>query len=246
MPDDEQRRSARGRRRATTIARLRVGTLVVGLDRSSPPSRRLPAAVDSNAPSTAIRMMIGFGKTKTSTTIPKSPTNHIHGDSAAIARPPSSGDDRQQVEQVQEEAGEGERRQNSRCRVASAIGMHAAAPSEPRIGPARPTRASASGVVAQRLGPHRAPRNGMNTGALASMPSRRSWIDVAHLVDEQQHHEPEGELPSPDQAVGADRDEHRRRRREELELGQQQQRRPCRTSKIASSADHEQRAPKRR
>ncbi len=35
--------------------------------------------------------MIGFGKTNVAATSSPKPTSHIHGDSAAIARPPSSG-----------------------------------------------------------------------------------------------------------------------------------------------------------
>ena len=46
----------------------------------------------------------------------------------------------------------------------------------PRIGPARPTRASASALSPSERAAMTAPRNGMNIGALALMPSRRSAI----------------------------------------------------------------------
>ena len=52
----------------------------------------------------------------------------------------------------------------------------AAAPRLPRIGPARPTRASARAFSPSDLEVITAPMNGMNIGALALMPSRRSWI----------------------------------------------------------------------
>jgi hypothetical protein len=45
----------------------------------------------------------------------------------------------------------------------------------PRIGPARPTLASAAASRPSDLALITAPRNGMNIGALAWMPSRRSW-----------------------------------------------------------------------
>ena len=45
----------------------------------------------------------------------------------------------------------------------------------PRIGPARPTRASASALSPSEREKIIAPRNGTNIGALALIPSRRSW-----------------------------------------------------------------------
>ena len=81
----------------------------------------------------------------------------------------------------------------------------APAPSVPRTGPASPTRASAAASSPSDLAPTTAPRKGMNRGALAGIPSRRSWIDVAQLVDEQQQHEPGGEPPAPDERVGGRR-----------------------------------------
>ena len=68
-----------------------------------------------------------------------------------------------------------------------------------------------------------APRNGMNIGALALMPSRRSCDHVAHLVHEQQHHEADRERPAEEQPVGGDRDERRAGGRQQLEFRQQQQ-----------------------
>ena len=52
----------------------------------------------------------------------------------------------------------------------------AAAASEPRIGPASPTRASAAAFSPSERAAITAPMNGMNIGALALMPSRRSAI----------------------------------------------------------------------
>ena len=46
----------------------------------------------------------------------------------------------------------------------------------PRIGPASPTRASAAASSPIDFAAITAPRKGMNIGAEASMPSRRSWI----------------------------------------------------------------------
>ena len=60
--------------------------------------------------------------------------------------------------------------------VASATGISAAAPRLPSTGPARPTRASAAALSPSDFAQTTAPRNGMNIGADASIPSRRSWI----------------------------------------------------------------------
>ena len=60
--------------------------------------------------------------------------------------------------------------------AASAIARHAAAPSVPSTGPASPTRASASALSPSDLAVTTAPKKGMNIGALAFSPSRRSWI----------------------------------------------------------------------
>ena len=60
--------------------------------------------------------------------------------------------------------------------VAGAIGSSAAAASEPRIGPASPTRASASALPPSERVPTAAPRNGMKTMPDGRTPSRRSWM----------------------------------------------------------------------
>ena len=109
-----------------------------------------------------------------------------------------------------------------RCPSASPIARQAAAPSVPRIGPARPTRASASALSPSDLEKMAAPRNGMNIGALALIPSRRSWITWPISCTNSSTHEARRELPAPEQAVGGDRDERRARGREELDLRQQQ------------------------
>src|SRR5262249_4147142 len=95
------------------------------------------------------------------------PRRHRGHRPAAVQR-----DHRQQVEEVQEEAGEGQR------------GPHVAA-GQPRDrqarrradrpeDPASPTRASAAALPPSDLAQTTAPMNGMNTGALAFTPSRRS------------------------------------------------------------------------
>ena len=48
-------------------------------------------------------------------------------------------------------------------------------PSVPSTGPASPTRASAAASSGSFFIVTNAPRKGMNIGALAGMPSRRSW-----------------------------------------------------------------------
>ena len=169
-----------------------------------------------------------------STTMAPSPTNHIHGASAAIARPPSSGVTGSRLKRFRKKPVKASACHRS-LPVAAAIGRHAAAPIVPRIGPARPTRASASALPPSDFAHTTAPRKGMKTGALASTPSRRSCDDVAHLVDEEQHDEPDGEPPAPDQRVGGHRDEHRARGGEHLDLGQQQQ------DRLELGPDHGQR-----
>ena len=118
-------------------------------------------------------MMIGLGKAMASTTMAPSPTNHIHGASAAIARPPSSGVTGSRLNRFRKKPVKASACHRS-LPVAEAIGRHAAAPIVPRIGPARPTRASASALPPSDFAHTTAPRKGMKTGALASTPSRRS------------------------------------------------------------------------
>src|SRR3954451_15511811 len=119
--------------------------------------------------------MTGFGYVNARTITANRPSAHIHGDIAAIARPPTSGTTGSRLNRFRKNPVNASARQKS-LPVASAIGMHAAAPIDPRIGPARPTRASASALPPSDFDHTAAPRNGMKTGALAAMPSRRSWI----------------------------------------------------------------------
>src|SRR4051794_17448042 len=119
--------------------------------------------------------MIGFGYVNASRITPNRPSAHIHGDIAAIARPPSSGTTGSRLNRFRKNPVNASPRQKW-LPVASAIGTHAAAPIDPRSGPARPTRASASPLPPGDFRRTDAPRNGMKTGALAAMPSRRSWI----------------------------------------------------------------------
>ena len=58
--------------------------------------------------------------------------------------------------------------------VASAAIQQAAAPTDPRIGPASATRASFQASSGSSFIPITAPRNGMKSGALAGTPWRRS------------------------------------------------------------------------
>ena len=60
--------------------------------------------------------------------------------------------------------------------VAAATGSSAAHASEPRIGPASPTRASAIALPPSERAPTAAPRNGMKTMKVGLTPSRRSWM----------------------------------------------------------------------
>ena len=119
--------------------------------------------------------MIGFGHRKAISATTKSPPNHIHGDIAAAARPPSSGVTGARLKRFRKNPTNASARKKSLSSPAP-IAQQIAAPMVPRTGPARPTRASAS-ALPSRIRPHTtAPMNGMKTGALAGMPSRRSWI----------------------------------------------------------------------
>ena len=142
---------------------------------------------------------------------------------------------RQQVEEVQEEAGEGQRRATGRCPSPRRSAGTRRRRSVPRIGPARPTRASASALPPSDLAHTTRAQEGDEDrrAGLDALAAQRD--DVAHLVDEEQHDEADGELPAPDQRVGGDRDEHRARGREDLELGQQQQ------DRLELGPDHDQR-----
>jgi hypothetical protein len=107
--------------------------------------------------------------------------------------------------------------------VASATGISAAQASDPRMGPARPTRASASALPPSDRVPIACAeeRDEQHPRGAHALPAQ---LDVvAHLVDEQERHEAHAEAPAPDQRVGADRDEHGERRGQELRLAQEQQ-----------------------
>jgi hypothetical protein len=101
--------------------------------------------------------------------------NHIAGAIAAIARPPSNGVSGTRLRRLIRKPTYASAR-SIELSVASAIAKHTAAPAVPRIGPARPTRASASASSGICFIPTTAPRNGTKIGAVALIPSRRNWI----------------------------------------------------------------------
>ena len=103
------------------------------------------------------------------------PRNHIHGAIAAIARPPSSGTTGRRLNRFRKKPRYASARKKS-LPATSPIARHTAAPRLPRTGPARPTRASATALSPRDLAAMNAPKKGMKVGALALMPSRRSWI----------------------------------------------------------------------
>ena len=119
--------------------------------------------------------MIGFGNRIASGISATNPTNHIHGAIAAIARPPSSGTTGSRLNRFRKNPVKASARHRS-LPVTCHTRMHAAAPILPRIGPARPTRASARALPPSERAAITAPMNGMNIGALALTPSRRSAI----------------------------------------------------------------------
>ena len=120
-------------------------------------------------------MRIGLGIANVTAAITPSPTNHIQGDSAAIARPPSSGTTGSRLKRFKNSPVKTSASQNPSPSL-NASGSSARQPSVPRIGPASPTRASAVASSPSDFAMTAAPRKGMNIGALASMPSRRSWM----------------------------------------------------------------------
>ena len=130
--------------------------------------------------------------------------------------------DRREIQKVQEEPEEGERLKELLARDQPDRERHAGAErAEDRAG--QPDARLHRRVLRQllqrdRRTQERDEERRARVEALASPPG-----NVAELVDEQQEHEPDRELPSPDQRVGADRDEHRRRGREQLELRQDQE-----------------------
>ena len=177
---------------------------------------------------------IGLGKVMASTTIAPRPTNHIHGASAAIARPPSSGVTGSRLNRFRKKPVKA-----SACPQVAARGRGdrqargGADRAEDRAGEADARLGQR--VAAQRLRPHERAQEGDEDrrAGLDALAAQRD--DVAHLVDEEQHDEPDGEPPAPDQRIGGHRDEHRARGGEHLDLGQQQQ------DRLELGADHGQR-----
>jgi hypothetical protein len=88
-----------------------------------------------------MRMRIGFGLTTTIPTISSSPTNQNAGWSAAAARPPSSGVIGTRLKRLRKKPTKANAMRSSEP-VASPAAHTTAAPTDPRIGPARATRAS--------------------------------------------------------------------------------------------------------
>ena len=119
----------------------------------------LPAPVGRRTPPrTRNRSRNGFGATSSSASIAPRPTNHIHGVIAAIARPPSNGTTGIRLKRLRKKPVNA-----SACQNSSPVAIHSPAgirhAIEPRIGPARPTRASAMRGAAERARARR-PRRG--------------------------------------------------------------------------------------
>ena len=130
--------------------------------------------------------------------------------------------DGDQVDQVQEEADIGQGPQQ--VAVERFGDPQAGGRAEPCRGPGPPApRAPPPGRSRGICSIITAPRKGMNIGALALMPSRRSWITWPISWMKQQQDEAGGERPAPEQRVGRYRDERRAGRAEHLDLRQQQQ-----------------------
>src|SRR5919106_77558 len=122
-----------------------------------------------------MRMRMGFGATTTSPTISSSPTNQNAGCSAAAARPPSSGTIGIRLKRLRKKPTNASATRSSLSQASPAT-QKAAAPTEPRIGPASATRASFQASSGSSFIPMTAPRKGMKSGALAGTPCRRSSI----------------------------------------------------------------------
>ena len=123
-------------------------------------------------------------------------------DGAAVEDP-----DRDQVEQVEEEAEVGEREQQVRAlRLADQVADERGGAAEDRPGDRDPRglpriAARVLHVGAEERDEHR---------QLRVQPLALRLEEVAHLVEQDQHDEADRELPAPDQRVAADRDEDRR------------------------------------
>ena len=98
-----------------------------------------------------------------------------------------------------------------------------AAPSVPRIGPGQADAGLGERVVGQRLHHHDGAEAGDEHGRARGNAFASQLEDMAHLVHEQQQHEPGGELPAEEQAVGGDGDQRGAGGRQELDFRQQQE-----------------------
>ena len=164
-----------------------------------------------------IRIKIGFGATIISSTRPASPTSQNAGCSAATARPPSSGTIGKRLKRFRKNPTYAMAVKKSRS-VAAPIAQKAQAPSvpddracerDPRFAPHVVGELLQRDQRAEKRDEHRrAHRQALALGL----------EHVAHLVDEEEHDEPDGEPPAPEQRVRRDRDEPRERRADELEL----------------------------
>ena len=116
-----------------------------------------------------MRIRIGFGLTTTIATIIKQPEEPDRRMERADGAAAVERHDRDQVEEVQEEPDEGEA--DEQVGAAGLAGdQEAAAPTDPRIGPASATRASFQASSGSSFIPMTAPRKGMKSGALAGTP----------------------------------------------------------------------------
>ena len=125
--------------------------------------------------------------------------------------------DGEQVEEVEEEAREGERDQKRGVeRLAEAPDDHRAEGAEDRPGE-RDAR-FLPGIRRHLLHPDDGAEEGDEERRRSRHALAAELEDVAELVHEDQKDEADGEPPAPDPRIGRDRDEHRSRGREDLEL----------------------------
>ena len=166
--------------------------------------------------------MIGLGKKIAAATIsaeaddPEGRRDRRHRPAAVERR------DRDEVEQVQEEADEGQRAEEVVAGGGVERQRHEAADrAEDR--PGEPDARLHGGVLRHLLhadvGAHQ--RDEDRPAGLHALAAKLDR--VPHLVDEQQQHEAEPEPPAEDPRVGGQRDEHRARRGEDLRLRQDDQ-----------------------
>ena len=125
--------------------------------------------------------------------------------------------DGEQIEEVEEEAREGERDQKRGVeRLAEAPDDHRAEGAEDRAGE-RDAR-FLPGIRRHLLHPDDGPEEGDEERRRSRHALAAELEDVAELVHEDEKDEADGEPPAPDPRIGRDRDEHRSRGREDLEL----------------------------